>query len=221
MLISPLKTTSSALSCSTFMASSSWQASASWASCPGQRKTGKSASAWGGWGAGEGWGDSDAHLLQLSHSVLKLDTHCVLLFPSRETNALVRSHQPRLAGCRRGGSGSCSPQSYPRGGDDGTGVGRRTCPGMHRPFFPEDGSCQMLISSPPSSHELPHHGPHYPRHGLADSCLLHDGGSWGHQLQAPHSRCAARPATPGLIHGPDTAQPPLHPPLSLLAFGSH
>lgn len=100
MLISPLKTTSSALSCSTFMASSSWQASASWASCPGQREMCKSASARASWGAGEG-GGSDAHLLQLSHPVLKLDTHRVLLFPSRETNVLVRSHWPCLAGCRR------------------------------------------------------------------------------------------------------------------------
>lgn len=32
LLISPLKTTSSAFNCSTFIASSSWQASASWAS---------------------------------------------------------------------------------------------------------------------------------------------------------------------------------------------
>ena len=167
MLISPLKTTSSALSCSTFMASSSWQASASWASCPGQRETCKSASAWGSWGERER-GDSDAHLLQLNHSVLKLDTHRVLLFPSRETNALVRSNRPRLAGCQKGGSGSCAPQSHPRAGDDSTRAGRRTCPGMHRRSFPDDSSCQMPIS-PPQPRTMPHHTPRCPRHGLACS----------------------------------------------------
>ena len=39
LLMSPLKTTSSAFSCSTFMASSSWQASASWASYSQKKPT--------------------------------------------------------------------------------------------------------------------------------------------------------------------------------------
>lgn len=49
LLMSPLKTTSSAFNCSTFMASSSWQASASWASCAGDRSLASEA----GPGAGE------------------------------------------------------------------------------------------------------------------------------------------------------------------------
>lgn len=120
---------------------------------PGQKET--CTSARGSWGAGERGGD--AHLLQLSDSVLKLDTHCVLLFPSRERNVPVRSHLPRIAGCWREPSGSCSPQSYPRGGEGGSRVGGRTCPGMHCHLFPGSHSCQMPVSPPghkPSSTTL-------------------------------------------------------------------
>lgn len=57
LLMSPLKTTSSAFNCSTFMASSSWQASASWASCAGDRSLVSEARA-NDTGQRGGWGNS-------------------------------------------------------------------------------------------------------------------------------------------------------------------
>lgn len=106
LLMSPLKTTSSAFSCSTFMASSSWQASASWASCsqedPRERTAGVRA---GGMGFGVGgWGaraEGGPHLLELVHALLQLQPHRVLLFPPAEARG------------RHVGSGSAPPGPAP------------------------------------------------------------------------------------------------------------
>jgi len=136
LLISPLKTTSSALSCSTFMASSSWHASASWASCPRAEGGAHISPSKGQQGAGQG--GRGAHLLQLCDSVLKLDTNRVLLFPSRERNALLRS---RAIDCRREQTSSCSPHSNPKEGKDGSGAEDRTCPGIYCHLFPVGHNC--------------------------------------------------------------------------------
>lgn len=102
----------------------------------------------------------------------------------------VRSHRPRLAGCQRERTQRqlLTPKLSQRG-DDSTGVGRRTCPGMHSLLFSGDGSCQAHW--PPQPQALPHHG-HSPCHG----------GSWGHRPQALHGSWAAHPATLGLAHAP-------------------
>lgn len=60
----------------------------------------------------------------------------------------VRSHPSRIVGCWRRRGGSCSPQSYPGGGEGGSRVGGRTCPGMHCRLFPGSHSCQTPVSPP-------------------------------------------------------------------------
>lgn len=59
-----------------------------------------------------GRGNSNAHLLQLSHPVLKLDTHRVLLFPSRETNAgQIPSASPRWPPKGEDGAAAAHPKA--------------------------------------------------------------------------------------------------------------
>lgn len=136
LLISPLKTTSSALSCSTFMASSSWHASASWASCSRAEEGAHISPSKGQQGAGEEC--KSAHLLQLCDSVLKLDTNCVLLFPPRERNALLRSC---ATGCWREQTSSCSLHSNPRGSKDGSTAEGRMCTGIYCHLFLVGHNC--------------------------------------------------------------------------------
>lgn len=215
LLMSPLKTTSSAFSCSTFRASSSWQASASWASYgSGESRREPHCLRAAGRARWDEAGQGGPHLLELVHALLQLQPHHVLLFPPADSEGPAPGCgvlPPPLSAPRPSGSGPGPGSASPDGRSRAETCGSRlpassqltSClPGTSglAPFKsncgcsgPSQGPARPAVRLASSPSFCPHHPARSPTSSpqiRAPACCLH-------QNRARLARC---PASCGTIN---------------------